>query len=55
MKNAGVEKILIGVGKMVGDISKQYIDFPITANSWPEQKVREQNMIIEELILTNPS
>lgn len=51
LREAGVKKIFICVGMIVGDISVQYFCSPITENSPSEEFVRNRYCIYEEIDL----
>lgn len=51
LREAGVKKIFICVGMMIGDISVQYFCSPITENSPSEEFVRNRYCVYEEIDL----
>lgn len=51
LRDAGVPKILITQGRMIGSMANEYTCFPITPNSTPEEKIRKSYLIVEEIFL----
>ncbi len=51
LREAGVSRILISEGMMIGDISVQYTHHPITENSPSEDDVRSKSFVVEEIVL----